>query len=93
MQNQNIRQTKRLIYTVLIIGSNKGRTGTKDILEKLKSKKINVSLRTIQRDLRLLEELTQIINIDDASPMGVTINQDCELIKNLKKQFKQESTT
>lgn len=88
MATEDIKRLVRLTKTILIIGESSGRkVGTNEIQSKLQNQNINISIRTIQRDLRVLEQLTQIIKIDECSPMGASINKDCVLFKQLKQQF------
>lgn len=68
---------RRLIETLRIISESKGRrVGTKEILEKLQEKQITVSLRTIQRDLRFMQEVGIPIDVDKNNPMGVKVDKN-----------------
>ena len=68
---------KRMIEILRIVSESTGRrVGTKEILEKLQGKQITVSLRTIQRDLRFMQEAGISIDVDRNSPMGAKINNN-----------------
>lgn len=68
---------KRMIEILRIVSESTGRrVGTKEILEKLQGKQITVSLRTIQRDLRFMQEAGIPIDVDRNSPMGAKINNN-----------------
>ena len=66
-----------MIEILRIVSESTGRrVGTKEILEKLQGKQITVSLRTIQRDLRFMQEAGISIDVDRNSPMGAKINNN-----------------
>ena len=68
---------KRLIEILRIISESTGRrVGTKEILEKLQGKQITVSLRTIQRDLRFMQEAGIPIDVDRNNPINAKVNKD-----------------
>lgn len=65
---------KRLLMVLTAINNNKGRAGTKEISDFLKAQGLEVSLRTVQRDLWLMQELGLPVYSDDCSPKGWRID-------------------
>ncbi len=56
---------KRLVEILHIVSQSTGRrVGTQEILQKLQEKNIHVSQRTIQRDLRMMQEVGFPIDVD-----------------------------
>ena len=71
------RQSKilaRLLMMLKAIKNTKGRAGTKEISDFLKANGIDVSLRTIQRDLRVMRDFGVPIEGDDCKPQGWRID-------------------
>lgn len=78
---------KRLIEILRIISESTGRrVGTKEILEKLQGKQITVSLRTIQRDLRFMQQVGIPVDVDRNSPMGAKIDKNNKWLAQILKQ-------
>ena len=65
---------KRLLTILNAIKNTKGRAGTKEISDFLKANGIDVSLRTIQRDLRVMRDFGVPIEGDDCKPQGWRID-------------------
>ena len=61
---------KRFFVMVLIIKNSKNRISVLDINRQLKTKGINISLRTTQRDLQSMQELGIPVYSDDCNPQG-----------------------
>lgn len=77
----------RMIEILKIVSDNTPRrVGTKEILEKLQKKQITVSLKTIQRDLRTMQETGFPIEVDKNNPMGVKINKNNGWLAQILKQ-------
>lgn len=79
---------KRLVSILKILSTSTGRKiGTEEIIEKLKNKyDIDISRRTVQRDLHMLHELGIGIDVDKHSPMGAKINAKEAWLKTLLQQ-------
>lgn len=83
---------KRMIEILRIVSESTGRrVGTKEILEKLQEKQITVSLRTIQRDLRFMQEAGIPIDVDRNSPMGAKINNNNQWLVPILQQATEQS--
>jgi len=65
---------KRLLTILNAIKNNKGRAGTKEIMLYLKEHDIEFSLRTIQRDLLLMQEFGMPVYSDNCKPQGWRID-------------------
>lgn len=78
---------KRLIEILNIVSKSTGRrVGTQEILQKLQEKNIHVSARTIQRDLRMMQEVGFPLDVDKHSPMGAKIDKNNEWLALILKQ-------
>lgn len=65
---------KRILMILCAIKDNKGRAGTREIKCFLKENGIEISLRTIQRDLWLMQRLGLPVFGDNCSPQGWRID-------------------
>jgi len=82
---KNIRPTKILVY---IAQANGRKVGTIELKQFLDSQGFDVGIRTIQRDLNLLQEHFCNIKGDNCSPQGwyFSKNKDSQLVANLLKE-------
>lgn len=69
-----ISALKRVLLELTAINNNKSRVGTAQIRDFLKERGVEISLRTVQRDLRLMQELGLPVYSDDCSPKGWRID-------------------
>ena len=69
---------KRLVEILHIVSQR--------ILQKLQEKNIHVSQRTIQRDLRMMQEVGFPIDVDKHSPMGAKIDKNNKWLAQILKQ-------
>lgn len=76
MKNINSSCTLKLKRVLIILCAikDKGRIGTKELNEYLASLGINASIRTTQRDLKLMQELGLPLYGDDCKPQGWRID-------------------
>jgi len=74
LQKSPASALKRLLMVLTAIKKNKGRAGTAQIRDFLKEHGVEISLRTVQRDLWLMQELGLPVYSDDCSPKGWRID-------------------
>lgn len=75
---------KRLIDILSLVSDSTGRKiGTVEIQKQLEANGVNVSLRTVQRDLRLMQRIGLPICVDEHQPMGAKIDKNNAWLKNL----------
>lgn len=74
LQKSPASALKRVLLELTAIKNNKGRAGTKEIRDFLKEHGVEISLRTVQRDLWLMQELGLPVYSDDCSPKGWRID-------------------
>lgn len=83
---------KRLVEILHIVSQSTGRrVGTQEILQKLQEKNIHVSQRTIQRDLRMMQEVGFPIDVDKHSPMGAKIDKNNKWLSQILQQATEQS--
>ena len=76
-----------MIEILRIVSESTGRrVGTQEILQKLQEKNIHVSQRTIQRDLRMMQEVGFPIDVDKHSPMGAKIDKNNKWLAQILQQ-------
>lgn len=80
---------KRLITILSILAQSTGRKiGTHEIQKRLAEENVNIGIRTIQRDLRMMQEIGLPVNVDKHQPMGAKIDPQNEWLINLLKNQK-----
>ena len=80
---------KRLMLILSFLSESTGRKiGTDEIQKRLAEQNVNIGIRTIQRDLRMMQEIGLPVNVDKHQPMGAKIDPQNEWLINLLKNQK-----
>jgi len=80
---------KRLMMILSFLSQSTGRKiGTHEIQQWLAEQNVNIGIRTIQRDLRMMQEIGLPVKVDNHQPMGAKINPQNEWLINLLKNQK-----
>lgn len=80
---------KRLVLILSFLSESTGRKiGTDEIQKRLAEQNVNIGIRTIQRDLRMMQEIGLPVNVDKHQPMGAKIDPQNEWLINLLKNQK-----
>lgn len=80
---------KRLMMILSFLSESTGRKiGTHEIQKRLAEQNVNIGIRTIQRDLRMMQEIGLPVKVDNHQPMGAKINPQNEWLINLLKNQK-----